>query len=85
MPVILPELNTKILSHNSSKTSKSSPIYNTATPFIFCSLSKLYIVYDEFISSPLTAYAVINNLGFKFISRPKITFCMLPPDNFLTE
>ena len=42
------------------------------------------MVYDELISSPLTAYAVISTVGVEEISRPTKIFCTFPPESLLT-
>ncbi len=43
-----------ILSQRAIKTSRSSPTNIMETPFSFCSFKRLYIIYEELISSPLT-------------------------------
>src|SRR5699024_1402819 len=40
-PLTLPAHSTRIRSHSSSSTSRSSPTKMTATPFFFCSVSRL--------------------------------------------
>ncbi len=83
-PTIAPLYMTKIRSHSTRISSKSSEISKIAAPRCFCSISFWWMYSVAPTSMPRVGWAAMTTSGCCESVRATITFWMLPPESLRT-